>query len=124
MTSSDDATRQRVRSWAGSSACWPAACLYLGGGVRATLIVAGTIAAELLGIFEGAAAGAIVLAGLLGWLVKFAVSEEKIWKYEHEVKAGKALVVVHGPIELAPKAKAILQKTNVEQLDVHAPVTT
>jgi hypothetical protein len=86
------------------------------------LVVAGTIAAEVLGFFEGAAAGAIV-AGMLGWLVKFAVSEEKIWKYEHAVKAGKALVAVTGPEELIPKAHAILERTSPEQLELHAPVT-
>jgi hypothetical protein len=84
------------------------------------LVVAGSLAAMLLGGVEGAVAGAAV-SGLLGWLLGLGISREKILKYEEAVKAGKFLVVVHGPAEAIETAREILADSGAEYLDVHAP---
>jgi hypothetical protein len=85
------------------------------------LVVAGSLASMLLGGAEGAIAGA-ALTGVLGWLVGLGVSKQKILKYEEAIKAGKYLVIAHGPADVVGKAREILTGSNAEQLDVHAPV--
>jgi hypothetical protein len=86
------------------------------------LVVAGSLAAVLLGGIEGAVAGA-ALSGLLGWLLGLGISQEKILKYEAAVKAGKFLVIAHGPADAVERARAILADSTAEQLDLHAPDT-
>jgi len=85
------------------------------------LIVAGSLSSAMLGGIEGAVAGAAV-TGVLGWLFGLGVSKEKIIKYEESIKAGKVLVIAHGPEELVEKAREILGTSAAEQLDAHAPV--
>jgi hypothetical protein len=84
------------------------------------LVVAGSLAAVLLGGVEGAVAGAAV-SGLLGWLFSLGISREKILKYEQAVKAGKFLVIAHGSAEAVEKARDILATSRAEQVDLHAP---
>jgi len=84
------------------------------------LVVAGSLAAVLLGGVEGAAAGA-ALSGVLGWLFSLGVSREKILKYEEAVRAGKFLVVAHGTADDVERARQILAPSAAEQLDTHAP---
>jgi hypothetical protein len=84
------------------------------------LVVAGSLAAVLLGGVEGAVAGA-AMTGLLGWLFGLGVSREKILKYEQAVQAGKFLVIAHGPEADVERARAILAGSTAEQLDLHAP---
>ena len=86
------------------------------------LVVAGSLSSMLLGGVEGAVAGAAV-TGVLGWLVGLGISKEKILKYEEAVKAGKFLVIAHGPADAVQKARAILAGSKAEQLDLHAPAT-
>ena len=86
------------------------------------LVVAGSLASVLLGGVEGAAAAAAV-SGLLGWLFALGISKEKILKYEEAVKAGKFLVVAHGPAEAVAQARAILADSGAEHVDLHAPGT-
>src|SRR5262249_45999494 len=85
-----------------------------------SLVVGGSLAAVLLGGVEGAVAGA-ALSGVLGWLLGLGISREKILKYEEAVKAGKFLVVAHGPAEQVERAREILAASRPEQLDRHDP---
>src|SRR5262249_42276004 len=85
-----------------------------------SLVVAGSLAAVLLGGVEGAVAGA-ALSGVLGWLLGLGISREKILKYEEAVKAGKFLVVAHGPAEQVERAREILAASRPEKLDRHDP---
>jgi hypothetical protein len=84
------------------------------------LVVAGSLAAVLLGGAEGAVAGAAA-SGLLGWLIGLGISREKILKYEEAVRAGKYLVVAHGTPEAVTTAQEILTGSPAEHLDQHAP---
>lgn len=85
------------------------------------LIVVGSIAAEILGGFEGAAVGGAV-AGVLGWLTNFSISEAKISRYEAVLKEGRFLVVVHGDADVVDKAAEVLATCNPDELDKHAPI--
>jgi hypothetical protein len=87
------------------------------------LVIAGSVAAELIGGVEGAMAGASV-AGALGWLVGLGIAKEKIHKYEAAVKSGKYLVIANGPVDTAKRALEILAGTKAEHLEMHAPATS
>ena len=82
------------------------------------LLVAGPLAASLVGGVEGAVGGAAV-AGVLAWLSALGISKQHILKYEESVKAGKFLVVAHGTADDVKKAKDIMQGTKHEVLDAH-----
>jgi uncharacterized membrane protein len=71
------------------------------------LIVAGPLAAALLGGIEGVVAGAAG-GGVLGALAGWGVSRKHILKYEERLKAGKYLMIVHGAPELVDQARTIL----------------
>ena len=85
------------------------------------LVVMGSLSAMFLGGIEGAMAGAAV-TGLLGWLAGVGISKEKIISYENDVKAGKYLVIAHGPSSSVEQARAILSGTKPEHLEVHNSV--
>ena len=82
------------------------------------LLIAGPLAAILLGGIEGAVAGAAG-AGLLGALVGWGVSRQHILKYEEHVRGGKYLVIVHGARDEVDRARGILRTTEPEELNVH-----
>ena len=82
------------------------------------LVVAGSMASVLLGGLEGAVAGA-ASAGLLGWLMSLGISEQHILKYEQHVKAGKYLVIAHGPADEVARARTILAGTGPAELTTH-----
>jgi hypothetical protein len=82
------------------------------------LVVAGSLTSALIGGLEGAAAGA-ALTGVLGWLSALGISKEHILKYEESVKAGKYLVIAHGPADEVAKARQILEGTDPAALTVH-----
>jgi len=83
------------------------------------LLVAGPLAAVLLGGIEGAAVGAAA-SGLLGALTGWGISKQHILKYEEDVKAGKYLVVAHGSAEDVARAEDILRGTGAGELTTHA----
>jgi len=85
------------------------------------LVIAGSLTSMVLGGIEGAVAGGAT-TGVLGWLVGLGVSSQKILKYEEDVKAGKYLVIAHGPEADTERARTILTGSKAEQLDVHAPI--
>jgi len=82
------------------------------------MIVAGPLAAALIGSLEGAAAGGAT-GGLLGALIGWGVSKQHILKYEQSVNAGKYLFVYHGSADEVQKANDILQATAPGALQVH-----
>ena len=86
------------------------------------LLVAGPLAAILLGGIEGAVAGAAA-GGLLGALVGWGVSKKHILKYEDQLKGGKYLVIAHGSADEVSKARNILGSTGAGEVNVHATAT-
>lgn len=82
------------------------------------LVVAGPLAAMLLGGVEGAVAGAAG-GGLLGALVGWGVSKKHILKYEENLKGGKYLVVAHGSAEEVSRAHNILKDTDAKEVNFH-----
>ncbi|MEJ2151145.1 MAG: 2-oxobutyrate oxidase, partial [Chloroflexota bacterium] len=87
------------------------------------LLVAGPLAAMLLGGVGGAFVGAAG-GGLLGVLVGWGVSKQHILKYEEKVKSGKYLLIAHGDADMVSKARDILESTDAEELAVHDAATT
>jgi hypothetical protein len=83
------------------------------------LVVAGSLAAAVLGGVEGAVAGA-ALAGVLGWLASLGIDKQHILKYEESVMAGKYLLVAHGTPEDVARARQILEATSPAELHSHA----
>ena len=83
------------------------------------LVIAGSLAAELIGGVEWAMAGAAV-SGVLGWLIGLGVARELIRNYE---KAVKYLVFARGPLDLVKRAHQILASSKAEQLNLHTPAT-
>jgi hypothetical protein len=82
------------------------------------MIVAGSLAAALLGGVQGAVAGAAG-AGVLGWLTSLGISRQHIVKYEESLKAGKVLVVAHGTPDDIKKAQTILGTTGAAEVTAH-----
>jgi hypothetical protein len=82
------------------------------------LIVAGSLAAVLIGGAEGVAVGAAG-GGLLGALAGWGVSRQHIIKYEEHLKGGKYLVIAHGSAEEAARAHNILQTTGAAEVTRH-----
>jgi hypothetical protein len=82
------------------------------------VIVAGSLAAILLGGLEGAVA-ASALGGLLSGLASWGISKQHILKYEEVVKGGKFLVIAHGSAAEAKKAEGILAVTGATELMSH-----
>jgi hypothetical protein len=87
------------------------------------LFVAGPLSAALLGGIEGAVAGAAG-GGLLGALFGWGVSRQHILKYEERVKGGKYLVIAHGSPDEVERARAALEDTQPEELNVHREQAT
>jgi hypothetical protein len=87
------------------------------------LLVAGPLAAVLLGGVEGAVGGA-AFGGLLGGLSGWGISKKHILKYEERLKVGKFLVVAHGSGDELEKAKSIMHTTEPSELELHAELAT
>lgn len=83
------------------------------------LLVAGRLAVVLLAGIEGALAGAAT-GGLLGALANWGVAEEHIFDYEKMVRRGKYLVIANGTPDEAASALDILQRTETEEVHLHA----
>ena len=86
------------------------------------LIVAGPVAAWLLGGIEGAIVGAAG-GGILGGLIGLGVSRDHVVKYEEEVKAGHYLLVAHGSAEEVTRAQRILDGTGAGEVVAHVPAS-
>ena len=83
------------------------------------ILIAGPLAAALLGGIEGILAGAAG-GGLLGALMGWGVSKKHILKYEEHLKGGKYLLIVHGSADEVARAHSILGDSGSEQLNVHS----
>jgi uncharacterized membrane protein len=83
-----------------------------------SLLIAGPLAAALLGGLEGALAGA-ASGGLLGALVGWGISQENIIKYEQKLKGGKYLIIATGTPDEVFQARKILETTQPEELDYY-----
>jgi hypothetical protein len=82
------------------------------------LLIAGPIAAWIIGALEGA----VVVGGLsvLGaGLFSLGIPKDSIVRYETAVKADKFLLIVHGTTEEAAKAREILDRTKPAEVIEH-----
>jgi hypothetical protein len=86
------------------------------------LIIAGPLAAALLGSLEGAAAGGATV-GLLGALVGWGISKQHILKYEQSVNTGKFILIYHGSAAEVTRANDVLKGTKPGELQIHAKAT-
>lgn len=85
------------------------------------VVIAGPLAAALLGGVEGALAGAAI-GGIAGALVGLGVSKEHAIKYETELKAGKFVVALRGTPEEVARAQETLRGGTAETTEVYHPV--
>jgi hypothetical protein len=79
------------------------------------VLAGGSIATWVLGALEGAGGGA-ALGGLLGAGIGTFVKREHIPKYEHELRAGKYLLIAHGESDIVDRAQKVLDATGVSDL--------
>jgi Heat induced stress protein YflT domain len=86
------------------------------------VVIAGPLAAALLGGVEGALAGA-AFGGLTGALVGLGVSKDKAIRYESQVKAGKFLVTLHGDPAQIERARSLVTGGKSEGTEVVGTVT-
>ena len=87
------------------------------------VVIAGPLAAAMLGGVEGALAGAAI-GGIMGALVGLGVSKDKAIRYESQVKAGKFLVTLQGDGSQIEHAKSLFTAGKAETAEVFGPVTT
>jgi tetrahydromethanopterin S-methyltransferase subunit G len=81
------------------------------------VVVAGPLAAALLGGVEGAMAGA-AFGGLTGALVGLGLSRDKAVRYESQVKAGKFLVTLRGDELQVEHARSLFTTGKAETTEV------
>ncbi|MCA9148469.1 MAG: general stress protein [Planctomycetales bacterium] len=82
------------------------------------LIVAGPLAAAIVGALENAA----VLGGvsaLAAGLVSLGIPKDSVLQYETDLRAGKYVLIVHGTPADVLHAKDIVDATTTERLDHH-----
>lgn len=82
------------------------------------LLIAGPLAAALLGGLEGAALGAGT-GGLLGALTGWGVSRKHVVKYENALQRGHYLLIAHGTPREVAYAHDLLEDTGAVHLDKH-----
>ncbi len=98
--------------------CLGAAFLVLPG--IGPVVVAGPIAAVLLGSMEGALAG-LGLGSLVGALVGWDVPKDRALQYETQVKGGKFLVFVRSVPEVVARARRELSAKGPDHIDLYQP---
>src|SRR5262245_4220482 len=81
------------------------------------VVIAGPLAAALLGGLEGALAGA-AFGGLTGVLVGLGISKDQAIRYESQVKAGKFLVTLQGDESQVARAKSLFTAGKAEATEV------
>jgi uncharacterized membrane protein len=103
----------RMLNWGGTGAFWGSiwsllfgSAFFLVPGVG-PLLLAGPLVAALLLALEGAVAGG-TLSALAGALVSIGIPENTVLNYETEIKAGKYLLVAHGPAAEVARARQLL----------------
>ena len=119
----------RMKYWGKTGAFWGglwellfgAAFFWLPG--VGPLLVAGPLAAWIVGALEGA----VVVGGLSAvgaGLYSIGIPKDTVLKYETAIKTDKFLLVAHGTAAEAAKAKEILSATGPSELDQHTLETT
>jgi hypothetical protein len=114
----------RMKSWGKFGAFWGglwgmlfgAAVFFIPG--VGPVIIAGPLVAWIVAGLEGA----IAIGGLsvlVAALVSAGIPAESALKYETELAAGKFVLIAHGTQEEIGRAKALLELTRHEGLDVH-----
>jgi hypothetical protein len=83
------------------------------------LIVAGPLAAAIVGGIEGAVAGAAG-GGLLGALIGWGVSRDHVLKYEERLRGGQYLLVAHGTDSQVAQAGEILRALPSVEIQQHS----
>lgn len=84
------------------------------------LLVAGPLAAWIVGALEGA----VVVGGLTAigaGLYSIGIPKNSILRYETAVKSGKYVLIAHGTAEEVAKAQETLKLTHPESIDRHEP---
>jgi hypothetical protein len=81
------------------------------------VVVAGPLAAALIGGIEGALAGA-AFGGLTGALVGMGISRDKAIRYESQVKAGNFLVTLRGDESQIERARSLFAAGKAETTEV------
>jgi uncharacterized membrane protein len=82
------------------------------------LLVAGPLVSWIVGALEGA----VVVGGLSAIgasLYSLGIPKDSILQYETDLKAGKFVLLAHGSVEDAARAKDILTRTDPAKLDHH-----
>jgi hypothetical protein len=83
------------------------------------MVVAGPLAAALLGGAEGALAGAAA-GGLLGALTGWGISKEQIIRYEDHLRAGKFLLIAEGTDSEVDEARRLLESSDVSEISSYS----
>jgi hypothetical protein len=114
----------RMKSWGKFGAFWGgiwgllfgAAVFFIPG--VGPIVIAGPFVAWIVAALEGALAvgGLSVVAAAL---VSAGIPKESAVKYETELAAGKFILIAHGTHEEIGRAKALLELTHHEGLDMH-----
>jgi hypothetical protein len=114
----------RIEFWGKYGAFWGGMWGLFAGGLLLTIPVVGPVV--LLG--QAATLGLVVvesailgggLSALGASLYGIGLPENTILKYEDNIKEKGILVMVHGTAEEVEKARAILETSNVQSIDVH-----
>ena len=114
----------RMRFWGGRGVVWGALWGVLLGGAFffipaiGPLIVMGPLVGWVVAALEGAAAGGAT-GVLAAALASIGIPEDAVVKYELEVKAGRFLVLAHGPAALVEQARDVLAGTGASQVQAH-----
>jgi hypothetical protein len=80
------------------------------------------VAGPLVSWIVGALEGAVVVGGLSAIgasLYSLGIPKDSILQYETDLKAGKFVLLAHGSVEDAARAKDILTRTDPAKLDHH-----
>jgi len=117
-------TGDRMKHWGKMGAFWGGlwglllgAAFFLVPGIG-PLVVAGPLAAWIVGALEGA----VVVGGLsaLGaGLYSLGIPKDSVLKYEKAIKADKFVLVAHGTAAEAAQAREILDRTRPIEVDHH-----
>ena len=114
----------RVKSWGKRGAFWGGLWGLLSGAAFFVLpgigpvVIAGPLAAWVVGAMEGAAVVGGVSAIGAG-LYSLGIRKNSIIKYDSALKADKFLLVAHGTVAEVMSAKEILELTEPDALDTH-----
>jgi hypothetical protein len=82
------------------------------------LLIAGPVAASVIGALEGAIfVGGVSALG--AGLVSLGIPKDKVVKYESSIKAGKFLLICHGTDADLERVRELLRQADAEEIDSH-----